>query len=108
MIRKIKKLFYRSMNKEIDYKTAVKMQLQQNAVLVDVRSHQEFEEGHLNGAICICVYDLEKDINKRLPNKKTIIIVYCSSGARSTQAKEILEKLGYENVYNLEGGLDSI
>ena len=47
-------------------------------------------------------------LNKILPNKQQTIITYCSSGSRSKEAQERLENMGYENVYNLKGGLDAI
>ena len=82
-IRRIKRIFSRHINtKEINYKMLQKMMKEKQAILIDVRSKQEYEEGH--------------------------IIVYCSSGVRSKQAQEILENLGYENVYNLKGGLNNI
>lgn len=108
MLKKIKKLWYRSVNdNDINYKTVQKMQKQENTILLDVRSHQEYEEGHLSGAISLSLYSLASKILKIVPNKQTTIIVYCTSGARSKQAQKLLEQLGYENVYNLKDGLDS-
>lgn len=108
MLERIKKIFNRQINeKEINYKKLQEMLKKEN-VLIDVRSHQEYEEGHLIGAILIPLYTLETEILKKVPNKQTTIIVYCASGIRSKQAQEILESLGYENVYSLKGGLNSI
>ncbi len=108
MLERIKKIFNRQINeKEINYKKIQEMLKKEN-VLIDVRSHQEYEEGHLIGAILIPLYTLETEILKKVPNKQTTIIVYCASGIRSKQAQEILESLGYENVYSLKGGLNSI
>ena len=108
MLERIKKIFNRQINeKEINYKKLQEMLKKEN-VLIDVRSHQEYEEGHLIGAILIPLYTLETEILKNVPNKQTTIIVYCASGIRSKQAQEILESLGYENVYSLKGGLNSI
>lgn len=109
MLKRIKKVLYRSFDsKEISYKKLEEiMQKNNNAILVDVRSKQEFEEGHLNGAINIPLYELEKKLEK-IPNKQCTIIIYCRSGHRSRQAKEKLEELGYENVYNLKNGLDGM
>ena len=73
-----------------------------NAYLIDVRSIQEYKEGHLNGAINIPVFEIERKIEEVVKNKETDIIVYCSSGGRSRQAKEILDRLGFKNVYNLK------
>ena len=109
MIRKIKNTLYRSFeNREISYKKLkdiVNRNIQ--TILLDVRSSQEFKEEHLKGAKNIPLYELEKRLNE-LPDKKQIIIIYCMSGYRSKEAKEKLEKLGYENIYNLKGGIESI
>ncbi len=109
MIKTIRKILYRNIeNNEISYKKMTEMMKNSNIYLIDVRSSQEFDEGHLNGAINIPIYNIEKDIEKIIKNKKEIIIIYCSSGYRSKKAKEILEKLGFENVYNLKDGLNKI
>lgn len=77
-----------------------------NYILVDVRARKEYIEGHLNGAINIPLFDIKKKCNNL--KKKDKIIVYCQSGIRSRKAIKILENLGFENVYNLKGGLDNI
>lgn len=79
-----------------------------NTFLLDVRSIQEYNEGHLNGAINIPLSELKEKANCILRNYDNIIIVYCQYGARSEKAVNILKKLGYNKVYNLCGGLDSI
>jgi len=109
MLERLKRILYRSMtNCEINYKTAKQMmEKNSNIILLDVRSKQEHEEGHLPGSTFLCLYDLEKQATSKLPDKTQNIIVYCSSGNRSKQAQEILENMGYENVYNLKGGLNS-
>lgn len=109
MLKKIKRILYRSFeNKEISYKKLQEMMDKDKyAILLDVRSPQEFNEGHLSGAINIPLYDFKKKLNK-LPNKESLIIIYCTSGHRSKQAKEKLEKMGYENVYHLKNGLDGM
>ena len=110
MLERFKKFLYRGMtNKEINYKATEKMITENPATaLVDVRSKQEYEEGHLKGSISLSLYDIKKQAQHVLPDKKQIIIVYCSSGSRSKEAQDILETMGYEKVYNLKGGLDSI
>lgn len=106
MLKRIRRFFNRNMNeKEINYKEAIKLK---NSIFIDVRSHQEYEEEHLNGAISISLYDLEKEIEKYIPNKNQLLVVYCTTGTRSKEAQTILENLGYNNVYNLQGGLDNI
>lgn len=83
---------------EIDEKIAT------GAVLIDVRSKQEYEEGHIIGAISIPEYEMRKRAKIELLDNKQEIIVYCSSGSRSKKAKKLLNQLGYENVYNLYNG----
>ncbi len=110
MLEKLKRIFYRSMkNNEVNYQTVEQMiNKNPDAILVDVRSKQEYEEGHLPGSIPLCLYDLDKMAQNVLHDKKQTIIVYCSSGNRSKEAQAILETMGYENVYNLKGGIDNI
>lgn len=73
-------------------------------ILVDVRSPQEYEEGHMEGAISIPEYEIKKKVKVLLQNKEKAIIVYCSSGGRSKKAKEELKNMGYKYVYNLYNG----
>lgn len=109
MIKKIKKIFYRCIeNKEILYDELKENIKDKETLLIDVRSSQEYDEGHINGAINIPIYNIKKEIQKVTNNKEQTIILYCSTGARSRKAKIELEKLGYENVYNLKNGLDNI
>ena len=74
-----------------------------NLVLIDTRSPQEFAENRINGAINIPDYEILKKARYLLPNKDTLIILYCQSGDRSKKAYLYLEKLGYTNIYNLKG-----
>lgn len=109
MLNKIRKILYRSIdNKEISYDGLKKLTKEKEVILIDVRSNQEYEEGHLNGAINISVYNLKNEIENLVKDKEKVIILYCSSGHRSKKAKEILENLGYENVYNLKNGIDDL
>lgn len=71
--------------------------------IIDVRSPQEYKEGHIDGAISIPEYEIKKEIIDKI-NPKEEIVVYCSSGQRSKKAKDKLERLGYEKVYNLYNG----
>ncbi len=80
----------------------------ENAILVDVRSRQEYLEGHLNGSVNIPLYELEQCCERTLKDKEAIIIVYCQYGARSKKAIMILKRHGYRNLYHLKGGLDAI
>lgn len=108
----LKNMFTRNRNSKennIDYETA-KMILKndKSAILVDVRSPQEYKEKHLEGSINIPIYNIEEKSKDSIPNKQNIVIVYCQSGGRSSKAVKILEKQGYSKLYNIEGGLDNI
>ena len=76
--------------------------------LIDVRSNQEYREFHLQNSINLPVYDLDKKIDKYTKDKNDIIILYCQTDFRSKKAKKILEKMKYNNVFFLKGGLDNI
>lgn len=79
-----------------------------NYTIIDVRSRREFRESHLNGSINIPLPDVKRNIERYVQNKNKKILVCCQSGVRSAKAVEIIEKLGYTNVYNLKGGLENI
>lgn len=91
-------------NKDIR-KEDINKYIKQGAIIIDVRSQQEYKEGHIDGAICIPDYQIRKNIQKYVPNKNEIIILYCSTGHRSQDAQKILENMGYENVYNVYEGV---
>lgn len=76
-----------------------------NVVLLDVRSPQEYEEGHLKGAINIPTYELYTKARKIIKDPDTIVIAYCTVGVRSETAIKILRRLGYKNLYHLNGGI---
>ena len=108
MINKIKKAIksrlYREMEeKDIGLEEAKQLQ-NEGAIVIDVRSPQEFREGHLDGAISIPEYDIKKEIENIVLDKNKNIVVYCSSGGRSKKAQKTLNKLGYQNVYNVYNG----
>lgn len=79
-----------------------------NTILLDIRSNQEYDEYHLDGAVNIPLYELRTKINEIVENKSQIIIVYCQSGVRSGKAVNILNKLGYTSLYEIDGGIDNI
>lgn len=79
-----------------------------NVILLDVRSHQEYEEGHINGAINIPTYELYRSAPRVLKDKDAIIIAYCTVGVRSKHAIDVLRKMGYKNLYHLSGGIGQI
>lgn len=77
-----------------------------NAVVLDVRTENEFEDGYIENAINIDIYlgqDFISEIEKL--DKSKSYFVYCRSGNRSGQACAIMSKLGFEKAYNLLGGM---
>jgi len=85
----------------------LKKRSEQGAILLDVRSPQEYREGHLQGSVLIPEYELRIKAEKILKDKQQTIIAYCSSGTRSKKAQRILKQMGYTKVYNLYQGLEN-
>ena len=75
-------------------------------VIVDVRRQDEYDAGHIPGAILIPNETIGSDAPEALPDYDQIILVYCRSGNRSKQASEKLAAIGYKNVYEF-GGINS-
>ena len=75
-------------------------------VILDVRTMQEYNEGHIPNAICIPNETIGEDIINKLPNKEQLILIYCRSGNRSKQAAQKLKKLGYTNLIEFGGIID--
>ena len=86
---------------EIDAQTA---QSTPGAVWVDVREADEWQEGHLPGAVHVPRGHLESRIEAVAPDKTQPVILYCAAANRSAFAAKTLEDLGYENVHSLAGG----
>ena len=85
----------------------LKDKVSKGAILVDVRSPQEFNEGHLPGAINIPEYEIRRFKNE-MPKLNQQIILYCQYGGRSQDALNMMTRMGYNNVYVLKGGLEMI
>jgi molybdopterin/thiamine biosynthesis adenylyltransferase/rhodanese-related sulfurtransferase len=75
-------------------------------VFLDVREREEWDEGHIPGAVHIPRGWLESRIEQAIPNREQPIVAYCASGNRSTFAARTLEELGYEHVVSLAGGIN--
>jgi rhodanese-related sulfurtransferase len=73
-------------------------------VLVDVREESEWAQGHLPGAIYLGRGIIERDIEKRVPDAGTKLILYCGGGFRSALTADNLQKMGYTNVESMDGG----
>ena len=93
--------------RQISMKEAEEMMVtENNYVILDVRTLQEFNEGHIPGAICIPNETIGSEEIPQLPEKDQLILVYCHSGNRSKQASQKLVQLGYTNVVEFGGILD--
>ena len=75
-------------------------------IILDAREQDEFDEGHIPGAILIPYTEIDNKAEAMLPEKNTQILVYCRSGRRSKIASESLAKLGYTNVKEFGGIID--
>ena len=75
-------------------------------IILDTREQDEFDEGHIPGAILIPYTQIENKAEEMLPDKDAQILVYCRSGRRSKIASESLAKLGYTNVKEFGGIID--
>ena len=74
------------------------------AVIVDVRDRDEWEEGHIPGATHMSRGTIELDIEEKVPDPNAMIICHCGGGGRSALAAESLQKMGYKNVRSMAGG----
>ena len=74
------------------------------AKLIDVREESEWEAGHARGAQHLGKGVIERDIEERVPDKKTELILYCGGGFRSALSADNLQKMGYTNVASMAGG----
>lgn len=92
MLNTIKKLF--GVGPKVNFKILV----EEGAIILDVRTREEFQSGHIKGALNIPVQNLSEKTNKLDTNK--VVITCCASGMRSASAKSILKSKGYTNVHN--------
>jgi rhodanese-related sulfurtransferase len=89
--------------KEIDIEQYQKMP-RGGHLLVDVREDREWAEGHAAGAIHMSKGIVERDIETRVPDTATTMVLYCGGGYRSALVADALERMGYRNVISLDGG----
>jgi rhodanese-related sulfurtransferase len=73
-------------------------------VLVDTREDSEWAAGHAAGAMHLGKGIIERDIEAKAPDKSTKLVLYCGGGFRSALAADALQKMGYTNVFSLDGG----
>ncbi len=73
-------------------------------ILVDVREESEWKKGHITNAIYIGKGVIERDIEKKIEDKDSEIVLYCGGGFRSALAADNLQKMDYSNVSSMDGG----
>ena len=82
------------------------MDTEEEYIIIDARTEEEFSEGHIENAILIPEYEITERAEKEIPEKDTMILVYCRSGRRSKIASDTLVQLGYTNVKEFGGIID--
>lgn len=82
------------------------MDSQEGYIILDTRTQEEYDEGHIPGAIVISHDEILKKAESVLTDKDQLILVYCRSGRRSKLAAEDLRKLGYTNIKEFGGIID--
>ena len=82
------------------------MDSEEGYIILDVRTQEEYDEGHIPGAILIPNTEIEVRAEEELPDKDQLILVYCRSGQRSKLAAEILVELDYTNIREFGGIID--
>ena len=82
------------------------MDSEEGYIILDVRTQEEYDEGHIPGAIVISHEEIAEKAEKVLTDKEQLILVYCRSGRRSKIAAEALVELGYTNIKEFGGIID--
>ena len=83
---------------------AAKVKSSNDAVIVDVREKDEFDESHIPDAVHMSRGMVELEVEDKFPDRNTTIICHCGGGGRSALAAESLQKMGYKNVRSVAGG----
>jgi len=84
--------------------TQKRMEQDKSVKLIDVREDHEWEAAHAAGAIHLGKGIIERDIETTVPDKDTEMILYCGGGYRSALVTDVLQRMGYTNVYSMAGG----
>ena len=82
------------------------MDTEEGYIILDVRTQEEYDQGHIPDAVLFPLDDIEGKAHVVLPDKDQLILVYCRSGNRSKKAAEILVELGYTNIKEFGGIID--
>lgn len=90
--------------KSIPQEKAKEMMDSKNVLVLDVREQTEYDSGHISGAVLLPVGTINAQTAAEvIPEKDTVVLVYCSSGNRSKKAAAALVKLGYTQIYEIGG-----
>ncbi len=90
----------------ISAEEAKKMMDEEDVIIVDVRTKEEFLEAHIEGAILLTLDTIPDKAQDIIPDKNATYLIYCRSGARSNQGANKLVSMGYENIYDFGGIID--
>lgn len=89
---------------QITQEAAKEMMDTQDVIILDVREQEEYDSGHIPGAVLLPVGTIDEDTAAEvIPEKDSILLVYCRSGNRSRTAASNLAELGYTNIYEFGG-----
>ena len=91
---------------KISAEEAYEMMASQEVVVVDVRTREEYDGGHIENAVLVPNESIGSEMPEALPDKEATLLVYCRSGRRSKDAAQKLLKLGYQSVYDFGGVID--
>ena len=91
---------------KISVEEAYEMMASQEVVVVDVRTREEHESGHIENAVLVPNESIGSEMPEALPDKEATLLIYCRSGRRSKEAAQKLLELGYQNVYDFGGVID--
>lgn len=89
--------------KKISAQEAKEIIESEDVIILDVRTQEEYNEGHIENSVLLPVNDISSKAEEILTDKDAIILVYCRSGNRSATASKQLIKMGYTNVYDFGG-----
>ena len=91
---------------KISVEEAYEMMASQEVVVVDVRTREEHESGHIENAVLVPNESIGSEMPEALPDKEATLLIYCRSGRHSKEAAQKLLSLGYQNVYDFGGVID--
>ncbi|NLC43437.1 MAG: rhodanese-like domain-containing protein [Clostridiales bacterium] len=101
--KEIENVNYKTINAE---EAKAIIDAEENIVILDVRTKAEFDDGHIPNAILIPDAKLKEEVEIKIPDKDTKILIYCRSGNRSAKSAKHLIEMGYNNVFDFGGIID--